>query len=128
VEGISKKGISGGHNGNAFFEGLNDVGGRIVSETPHPSIQGVKDVIYEVPKKGIDGKPLVPPEYRYIDRPKTIYDPNLISDKQIYEWGLEAMKNSEIVGYKVYGTSSNGLKFEGFYREGKITNFFPVLK
>ena len=128
VEKISRDGINGGHNANAFFGSLDEIGGRVVSEKYHPNISGIKEIVYEVPKKGIDGKPLVPPEYRYIDRPKTIYDPNLISDKQIYEWGLEAMKNSEIVGYKVYGTSSNGLKFEGFYREGKITNFFPVLK
>ena len=128
VEGFTQpKGIIGGHNSNAFFETLDEVGGRIVSETPHSSISGIKEVRYEILKKGIDGNPLVPPEYKIVKKPKTIYDPNLISDKQLYEWGQEAMKNGVIEGQEITGIASNGLKFVGYIRDGKVTNFYPVL-
>ncbi|GHU36691.1 hypothetical protein FACS1894192_03840 [Bacilli bacterium] len=128
VEGVGRNGISGGHNSEAFLGSLDEIGGKVVSETPHSNIPGIKDIAYEIPKKGIDGQPRVPAEYKIIDQPKTVYDPNIISDKQMYEWGQEAMKNGKIVDNKIYGTASNGLKFEGFYRNGEITNFFPVLK
>ncbi|GFH41462.1 hypothetical protein Hs30E_00130 [Lactococcus hodotermopsidis] len=126
VEGVGKKGISGGHNSDAFFESLDEIGGQVVSEKTNPIYQGIKEVKYEVPKKGIDGKAL-PDEYRGIKDPKTIYDPNVISDKQIYEWGQEAMKNGVINGREIIGTANNGLKFKGFIEDGKITNFFPML-
>ncbi|GFH41956.1 hypothetical protein Hs30E_05070 [Lactococcus hodotermopsidis] len=127
VEGVGKKGISGGHNSKAFFESLDEVGGRITSETSHPNISGIKEIFYEVPKKGIDGKALTPPEYRLINRPKTVYDPGIISDKQIYVWGQEAMKNGVIDKREITGIANNGLKFKGFIEDGKITNFFPML-
>ena len=59
VEKISRDGINGGHNANAFFGSLDEIGGRVVSEKYHPNISGIKEIVYEVPKKGIDGKPLV---------------------------------------------------------------------
>ncbi|GFH43228.1 hypothetical protein Hs30E_17790 [Lactococcus hodotermopsidis] len=127
VEKISREGFSGGHNSKAFFESLDEVGGRIASEKTNPIYPGIKEIFYEVPKKGIDGKPLVPPEYRLIKQPKTVYDPNIISDKQIYEWGQEAMKNGVIDGREITGIANNGLKFKGFIEDGKITNFFPML-
>jgi hypothetical protein len=52
---VSKQGISGGHNANAFLGSLDDVGGRIVSETPHSSIPGIKNIEYEIPKKELMG-------------------------------------------------------------------------
>jgi hypothetical protein len=127
VEGVTKRGISGGHNANAFLGSLDDVGGRIVSETPHSSIPGIKNIEYEIPLKGVDGKPMVPPKYRVSDYPKTVYDPNIISDKQIYEWGQEAMQNGIVEGNQITGTASNGLKYVGHIRDGQITDFFPII-
>lgn len=45
------------------------------------------------------------------------------------KWGEEAMKNGEVVGRKITGTSLNGLKFQGYIDEatGEVTNFFPIL-
>ncbi|GFH42074.1 hypothetical protein Hs30E_06250 [Lactococcus hodotermopsidis] len=129
VEGVGKKGISGGHNSDAFFESLDEIGGQVVSEKTNPIYQGIKEVKYEVPKKGIDGKSLVPPEYKTIKEPKTIYDTNIISDEQMYQWGQEAMKNGKISGANgeyIDGVASNGLKFRGYIRDGKITNFYPI--
>ena len=69
--------------------------------------------------------------YKILKEPKTIYDPNIISDKQIYEWGQEALENGVISGNNgefIDGVSSNGLRFRGYIRDGKITNFYPILK
>lgn len=38
------------------------------------------------------------------------------------------MNNEQIDGYLVYGEASNGMKFVGYYRDGVITNFHPVLE
>ncbi|GHU36699.1 hypothetical protein FACS1894192_03880 [Bacilli bacterium] len=132
VEGVGRNGISGGHNSEAFLGSLDEIGGKVVSETPHSNIPGIKDIAYEIPKKGIDGQPRVPAEYKTIKDPKTVYDPNIVSDKQIYEWGQEAMKNGKIItkpnGEQIIeGYASNGLKFKGFIRENKITNFYPEI-
>lgn len=91
------KGIVGGHNSNAFYGKLEEVGGKEISETAHPTISGIKEVRYEIPKKGKDGNPLVPPEYKVVKTSKTIYDPKIISDKQMAQWGQEAMKMVKLV-------------------------------
>ncbi|GHU36694.1 hypothetical protein FACS1894192_03860 [Bacilli bacterium] len=123
-----QKGVVGGHNSSNFYEKLDEVGGRVVLEKTHPAISGVKEVQYEIPKKGIDGQPRIPPEYKIIGKPKTVYDSNIISDKQIYEWGQEAMKNGVIDSNgTIIGFSKNGLKFVGHMKDGIITNFYPVL-
>ena len=117
------------HNSNAFFESLDEIGGRVVSEKTNPIYPGIREVQYEIPKKGIDGKPLIPPEYKTIKESKTIYDTSIISDEQMYQWGQEAMKNGKISGVNgeyIDGVTSNGLKFRGYIRDGKITNFYPM--
>ncbi|GFH41464.1 hypothetical protein Hs30E_00150 [Lactococcus hodotermopsidis] len=134
VEGFTQqKGIVGGHNSSNFYEKLDEVGGRVVSEKTNPAISGVKEIQYEIPKKGIDGQPRVPTEYKSIREPKTVYDTNIISDEQIYQWGQEAMKNGKITvkpngDQIIEGYANNGLKFKGFIREDKITNFYPELR
>lgn len=63
-----------------------------------------------------------------ISHPKTVYDPNVISNDQMIKWGKEAMEHGEIVGREIRGTASNGLKFTGYLDEnGKVTNFFPTI-
>lgn len=37
------------------------------------------------------------------------------------------MKNGVIEGQEITGIASNGLKFVGYIRDGKVTNFYPVL-
>ncbi|MBC2306232.1 CdiA family toxin C-terminal domain-containing protein [Listeria booriae] len=60
--------------------------------------------------------------------PKTVYDPSIISDEKMYQWGQEAMQSGVISGRLVEGSASNGLKFRGYLNEsGKITNFFPII-
>ena len=46
------------------------------------------------------------------------------------QWGREAMENgkSVIIGNKIIGECSNGLKFIGYLDDnGTVKNFYPVL-
>lgn len=125
------KGVVGGHNLNNFEKAFKEKGWDleecIISKRKHPSIEGVYEIEYGLPKLDMEGK-LIPGELKKVSHPKTVYDPNIISDKQILKWGEEAMKNGKIVGREVTGVSPNGLQFRGFINEsGEISNFFPTL-
>lgn len=87
------------------------------------------EITYQFPKKDYTGQVVVPPSYRKIAYPKTVYDPNVFSDDQMYRLGLEAMANGKLLpsGDMIEGYASNGLKFKGYYKDGEVTNFYPVL-
>ncbi|MBC1483187.1 EndoU domain-containing protein [Listeria sp. FSL L7-1509] len=133
VEEINtKKGVIGGHNMDEFNNALKNQGFKpedlIISKKPHPTIDGIYEVEYKIPRKDMAGKVAEPVSYKNIKEPKTIYDPAKISDEKLYQWGQEAMQNGGINGRLVEGTASNGLKFRGYLNEtGEITNFFPIL-
>ncbi|WP_429601486.1 WXG100 family type VII secretion target [Bacillus albus] len=133
VENIStKKGVSGGHNMDGFYNYLKnqgvDVEDLIISKKSHSSIEGIYEIEYKIPRKDMAGNIAEPVSYKNIKEPKTIYDPAMISDDKIYQWGKEAMQKGTINGRLVEGTASNGLKFRGYLNDtGEITNFFPIL-
>ncbi|EPF11482.1 WXG100 family type VII secretion target [Bacillus thuringiensis] len=133
VENIStKKGVSGGHNMDEFYNALKnqgvDVEDLIISKKSHSSIEGIYEIEYKIPRKDMAGNIAEPVSYKNIKEPKTIYDPAMISDDKIYQWGKEAMQKGTINGRLVEGTASNGLKFRGYLNDtGEITNFFPIL-
>ncbi|WP_052737871.1 EndoU domain-containing protein [Bacillus sp. SA1-12] len=125
------KGIVGGHNLKNFEKAFKDQGWDIdeciISKRKHPSIEGVYEIEYGFPKKDMEGK-IIPGELKKVSHPKTVYDPNIISDEQMIKWGEEAMKNGTVDGREITGVSSNGLQFKGFIDEsGEVTNFFPIL-
>lgn len=125
------RGVVGGHNlnnfENAFKERGWDLDECIISKRKHPSIEGVYEIEYRLPKQDMAGN-IIPGEFKKVTHPKTVYDPNIISDNQILKWGEEAMKKGKVVGRNISGSSSNGLQFQGFVDDsGEITNFFPTL-
>ncbi|WP_246096622.1 CdiA family toxin C-terminal domain-containing protein [Paenibacillus sinopodophylli] len=125
------KGIVGGHNLDSFEKILTDQGWNlddlIVSKTPHSTISGVYQIHYRLPALDRELN-VIPDQYKNISHPKTVYDPSVISNDQIIQWGKEAMANGKIVGREIRGTASNGLKFTGYLDEnGKVTNFFPTI-
>lgn len=125
------KGVVGGHNLKNFEKAFKEKGWNleecIISKKKHPSIEGVYEIEYGLPKLDMEGK-LIPGELKNVSHPKTVYDPNIISDEQMIKWGEEAMKNGKVVGRERIGVSSNGLQFRGFIDDsGEITNFFPTL-
>ncbi|QGX64392.1 transposase [Bacillus sp. ms-22] len=127
------KGIVGGHNlkefEKVFIDNGWDIQKCIISKKPHSKFKGIYEVEYGLPALNREGN-IIPGELKKVRTPKTVYDPRLISDKKMLQWGEEAMKNGKIEGRKITGTSKNGLKFEGYIDEatGEITNFFPTLR
>ncbi|MFU2017075.1 PrsW family glutamic-type intramembrane protease [Peribacillus butanolivorans] len=125
------KGVVGGHNLHNFEKAFKEKGWDlkecIISRRKHPTIEGVHEIEYGLPKLDMEGK-IIPGELKKVSHPKTVYDPKIISDEQMLKWGEEAMKKGKIVGREKVGVASNGLKFRGFVDDsGKITNFFPTL-
>ena len=67
--------------------------------------------------------------FKNIKDPKTIYDPTVISNRQMLDWGWEAMDNGVVSGRIIEGSASNGLKFRGYIGDdGSVTNFFPIFE
>ncbi|WP_229716781.1 CdiA family toxin C-terminal domain-containing protein [Paenibacillus aceti] len=129
------KGITGGHNMGEFYNyfrnvlKLDDVD-FINKVTPHPTIDGIIQINYKIPK--LDNKGNLTGEYKYFKNPKTVYDSSKISEATIIEWGKAAMQqgidSGSIVGRKITGIAPNGLKFEGYMdANGIITKFYPKL-
>lgn len=134
VEGIVRKknkGVVGGHNleefEKAFIEQGWDLQDCIISKKQHPRIEGIYEIEYGLPALDRELN-IIPGELKKVSTP-TVYDPRIISNEQMLKWGEEAMKNGEVVGRKITGTSQNGLKFQGYIDEatGEVTNFFPIL-
>ena len=125
-----QKGITGGHNADAFYSAANQNGVKIVSENP-TGIPGVTEIKYQIPAKDRAGNIT-----GYKDKPltKTIYDPKIVSDQKILELGQQAAANgykSAIAsGAREYTNSAGGISFRVYLdpKTGTVTNFFPVTK
>ncbi|NOU71763.1 hypothetical protein GC098_10075 [Paenibacillus sp. LMG 31458] len=127
------RGILGGHNLHNFEEVFTNNGWNmddlIISRTPHPTVNGVYEIKYQLPAKDMTGK-IIEGQYKNIPFPKTVYDPSVIPDEKMLEWGRQAMANAtqSTNGRILTGTAPNGLKFQGYIENGEITNFFPILE
>jgi len=122
-----KNGIGGAHNSKEFFK--SDV--KIVSRKPHPKVDGVEIIEYQLPKLDKAGK-VIPGEYQNrIPRTKTVYDPNIISDETFISRGLEAANDalsksgSSTLPHDWTGVDNQGVTWKGYYENGSITSFFP---
>jgi len=132
-EGIGKKqrGVVGAHNMNYFNQTLENTGFgldelKIGEPIPHPTIRGIYAQKYTVPS--YDGsKTFI--GFKNIKEPKTVYDSTVISNRQMLDWGWEAMENGVVSGRIIEGSASNGLKFRGYIDDdGFVTNFFPIFE
>jgi len=60
---------------------------------------------------------------------KTVYDPSVISDQEILDWGRQAAAEGQSRGpltREWTGTAPNGLQFRGFLgKTGAVRTFFP---
>lgn len=128
----NKKGIVGAHNSNEFFK--NDV--KVISENKVYDVNGnevlgVKQIEYRVAE--LDAKTRQPTgNYNQKTNKKTIYDPNVISDKEFIERGIEAANNAlakestEVLPRVWTGVDSKGVPWVGYFENGKITSLFPT--
>ncbi|MFL0450648.1 pre-toxin TG domain-containing protein, partial [Bacillus altitudinis] len=132
-EGVSKTGVSGGHNEKEFFNYLNEkeIPYKLERKERHPSVHGINDVYYKIAKQE---RGMYTKEFKASTHKKTVYDDNVFTDEQIYKYGQEAMENgTEYVtrgGQHVIQGTSNGLKFEGWKnpKTGEIESLYPVLE
>ncbi len=127
------KGVVGGHNLDNFMQLFKDNGWNIdeciISTNRHPFVEGIYEIAYGIPKLDREGN-IIPGELKVVSQPKTVYDPSIISDEQLIDWGKEAMRNGEVNGRVVDGVASNGVRFRGFLNleTNEITNFFPTIE
>ena len=139
VEGYKanwRHGISGGHDINNFkhflqqqFPNVQNPDDFIASQKPHPTIPGVYEIYYRVPKQ--DGKGNFTGEYKTFAYPKTVYDPAVLSPQQISNWAMEAFTGpgAVIEGYTIRGVASNGLRFVGYLdgnNQSVLKNFYFI--
>lgn len=123
VEGYKanwRHGISGGHELNGLFQYLESLpcpegGSTIVPQVAHPTIAGIANIDYRIPRQDKNGN--LTGGYRYFSHPKTVFDSKLISEQQIYDWAMEAFTGTGATisnQRKIVGTAKNGLKFVGY--------------
>jgi hypothetical protein len=126
------RGIGGAHNLAEFMKVVQSGEIRIVSRTPHPTLKGVEKIEYQMQALDRSGKSngqwksTLPP-------PKTVYDPQIISDTQMMEMGRQAFGEAQQAGRIDYakrswiGYAPNGIKFQGYidHKTGAVRSFFP---
>ena len=122
-----KRGIGGAHKKDVFIK--NDI--KIISETPHPSINGVSKIEYQMPKRDKTGAP-IPGEYQDgVPKAKTVYDSNIISTDEYLSRGLEAANNAAfqyengILPREWVGIDNNGITWHGYCENGEIKSMYP---
>ena len=122
-----RRGIGGAHNRESFMQ--NDI--KIVSETPHPDIDGVTTIQYQMPKLDKAGVP-IPDQYQSgVPKVKTVYDPEILSTEEYLTRGLQAANNaasqypSGVLPREWVGVDEYGVTWRGYCIDGDITSMFP---
>jgi len=129
VDGFSSRmGIKGAHNMHVFEVEAASRGILITNRTPHPTIPGITQIEYRIPVFDMAGNPILG-QFKSATRVKTVFDPNVISNNQMYNWGVEAMRNGTAQPDGTFLGSARGLNFMGYKDPitGEIRNFFPIL-
>ena len=129
-----KKGVKGAHTTEAFERAAQQYNLNIVRKDPHPTVDGIYEIEYQVPKVNQQGEYIG--GYKTPKNPliKTVYDPNVISHNKILEWGQQAANQGidEAIakGRSNFATTVNGIRFRVFIDldTKEVTNFYPELK
>ena len=130
ISGSLKNGIKGGHREDNFCSTLSKLNAIIDRVVDYSSIDGIKVIYYQLPKKDIRGKPTS--EFRNQVMRKTVYDHSRLSTKAYITRGLEAAnnaaKNSESgrLPREWTGVDNHGITWRGYCdSSGNITSFYP---
>lgn len=122
-----RRGIGGAHNRESFMQ--NDI--KIVSETPHPDIDGVTTIQYQMPKLDKAGTP-IPGQYQSgVPKVKTVYNPEILSTEEYLARGLQAANNaasqypSGVLPREWVGVDEFGVTWRGYCMDGDIISMFP---
>lgn len=116
----------GGHNLLEFNQIV--IGGnlKIINNTPHPTVEGLRHIEYQIPSfdraGNING-------YKNKIFSKTVYDPKRISDEQIIALGQQAAARgypSAIEeGVSQFTSNAEELSFRVYIRNDVVDNFHP---
>ncbi|HFP9240515.1 two-partner secretion domain-containing protein [Klebsiella quasipneumoniae] len=125
-----QKGITGGHNADAFYSTVSEKNVKIVGET-QSSVKGITEVQYKIPAYDRAGNIT-----GYKDKifTKTIYDPKIFTDQKMLELGQQAAssgyKAAIASGQREYTATAGGIKFQVYLdkKTGMVENFHPVTK
>ena len=124
-----KKGIGGAHNADEFAKAINEEGALIVSSKPHPKVPGVQQVEYRMPALDKTGKP-IPGQYKSTIYEKTTYDPSVIPDEVMMQWGKEAATNAARFGElprEFVGVTNDGIPIKVYTDgNGNVITFFVL--
>lgn len=137
--------VIGAHNMDEFYNILKadaeklglKVSDYIVGKPEaHPTIDGVYEIEYQIPKINNKGELILDengkPQFRKANDIKTVFDPKVISNEKVIDWAKQAMEEgvkANRVGTKneVYGVAKNGLKFVGYVDESEgYKTIYPV--
>ena len=124
-----KRGIGGAHNSDEFTKAIADMGAKIKNKTPHPNVDGVSIVEYQMPK--LDKTGAATGEFKDKIFTKTIYDPKKISDEKMIKMGREAAENARKTSIdgklarEWTGVTNDGVTMRGYTDgNGKVKSFF----
>lgn len=143
-----RPGVSGSHNKENFYQALEedaikyglDVDRDYIIGTPKRHvIEGIYEIEYQIPSLQANNldRSVLEPIYdssgkvmgKKVYEPKTVYDPNIISDEKMYNWGKRALEKEMLTkgiwDGQVQG-ELNGLKFVGYVKNGELSNFYPI--
>ncbi len=128
VDGFSqKKGVIGGHNLDAFNQVAAEKNLKILSSTEHPTIRGITQIEYQIPSFDRAGNIT---GYKKKPFTKTVYNAELISDRQILELGQQAASKkfaqAVSIGKREFISEAGGIKFQVYIKDGVIDNIFPM--
>ena len=122
-----KRGIGGAHNLDAFSDAVADMGAKVVSATPDPSLAGVQRIEYQIP--ALDRAGNRTGGFKSEVFKKTVYDPATIPDEEIARWGRQAAAEAQANGRLAREwtcTAPNGVRFRGYLsKTGAVRSYFP---
>ena len=75
LEFTQKKGVKGAHTTESFYQAVKDYNLRIVSKTEHPTVNGVYEIVYEIPLKNKQQE--YTGDYKIMKEPKQCMTPVL---------------------------------------------------
>ena len=129
-------GVKGSHNEANFNNFImdNDIRMRVVSTVEHPTIDGIFKINYQIARKDPQnmGVFLEPSQYNpNMSNPptKTLYDPSIITNKQMIDWAIEASQNAiQLKNPRTYkGIAQNGLEFMFNDQQDGTFRYYPQI-
>jgi Pretoxin HINT domain len=124
--------VSGTHNVDNFNAIVNSHQVKINSVTPHPSVNGLQIIRYQIPSvypNGPNARQIIPGAFKP-EQIKTVYNPRIISDEGMLKLGLSAAEQgfdeAILQNKRNYISRAGGIDFQVYIENGSISGFHPI--